>query len=235
MGLMLDYVQATLPPWIAKGPLVRIGGRLYQRTMAAFGQVGDGLRDDAGFAVKEAMLEECTPDAYPAHLRNSNLQVVTGETSAQQLAVLRRRWLTSREIGGYEGMLGALARIGYPDAEIWPTLELKISGVINPFNNLRNFFYVRANQPNIWEPGELYDGGALYETAKLWALGGGTKEDLGLLIFTIQKFKPYTHTCRFVEIERTDGKVVRIPMHEKWERQANGAWRQYYNHSATTP
>ena len=232
---MLDYFQSILPPWLAKGPLVRIGAKLYQRTVAGFGQIGDEVRDDMAFASREGMLEECTADALPHHLRNSNLQVVAGETAAEQLAVLRRRWLTWRESGGYEGMLNALTRIGYPDAVIKSTLDLKIDGEMNPFANLRNFFYVRVSQPNIWTVGKLYDGGAEYDDGSLWGLGGGGPADIALLIFTIQKFKPFTHSCRFVQIERTDGKVIAIPMHEPWERQANGAYRQYYNHSSTVP
>lgn len=232
---MLDYMQSILPPWIAKGPLVRIGTKLYQRTMAAFGQVGDAVRDDAAFAVREAMIEECTADAYPAHLRNSNLQVVTGESAAAQLAELRRRWLTWRESGGYEGMLRALARIGYANAVIKSTLDLEIDGFAGAFGNYRNFFFVRVNQPNIWAPGDLWDGGELYDGGALWALSGGTIEDLELLIYTIQKFKPFTHSCRYVEIQTNDGSVRTIPMHEPWEREPNGAFQLFYNYNYTAP
>ena len=234
-SVMLNYIQSLLPPWLSKGPLVRIGNKLYQRTMAGFGQVGDEVRDNAGFGVAEAMINECTADALPFHLRNSNLQVIAGETSATQRAVLDRRWLTWREGGGYTGMLNALTRIGYPDAIIWSTLDLKIAAVMNPFNNYSNFFYVRVNQPNIWNPGNLYNGGALYDGGGLWGLSGGTPEDLELLIYTIQKWKPFTHTCRFVEIEISDGSIITIPMHEPWEKQPNGAYQNYYNHSATVP
>lgn len=228
MGVMLDYLWSLLPPWLSKPR-----GRRFTK---AFGQRADALRDDATFGVKEAMIEECTVDAYPAHLRNSNLQVIAGEAAVTQLAQLRRRWLTWRESGGYEGMIHAINRLGYANVVVTATLDLKISGHPGAFGNLRNFFYVEIDQPNFWTPGEHWHGGKKWRDDRaLWGLGGGTREQLEELFYTIRKFKPFTHSCRFVAIEVTAGVYRILPMNEPWELQPNGAYNEFYNLSFSVP
>lgn len=206
----------------------------HPRFVRAFGDVGDALRDDAAFGVRETMIEECTTDAYPAHLRNSSLPVIEGESPAAQLQALRDRWLRHRGGGGYETMIWALNRLGYSSVQVWSTLDLKIAGAMNPFANLNNFFFVLIGQPNMWTGGEEWAGGPEYNDGTLWGLGGGTREDLEGIFSTIRKFKPATHSCRFVIID-VGPQSRTISMHERWELQPNGAYLDYYNRSYLVP
>ena len=227
MGRMLDYLWSLLPPVLAKPR--------GKRVTKAFGDLGDQFRDECAFGVREAMAEEATADALPAHLRNRNLQVIDGEIPATSLFALRTRWDQWRESGGYDGIPRALARLGYP-AQCISTLDLQLLGAVDPFANRTNFFFVLISQPHRIGSGNKWNGGKKWKAdGALWGISGITRSQIEDIFLAIRRFKPATHTCRFVLIEIATGVSRVIPMWEPWEQLGDGSYPEYYNLSALVP
>lgn len=250
MATLTSYLPQVLPEWLAK-PATSL--------ITTFTQVADTVRDDAGFAVKEAMIEEATTDAYPFHLRNSNIPVIAGEASTQQLSVLRDRWNIWRRCGTVRGVTDGLARIGLPGCTVTTELDLRLAGVPNAFGGYQGFFFVTVPYPNPFSSAAIWDGGlflgARWDTGAFWGLKG----DLALLadaIAQIRKWKHVCSSCRFIVIALDAnfaaiarwgqvnwgqfawgafaGSYIVIPMWEQWEIGIDGAQeREFYNYSYT--
>ena len=246
MATLTSYLPQILPPWLAK-PATSL--------ITTFTQVADTVRDDAGFAVKEAMIEEATTDAYPFHLRNSNIPVVPGESAAGQLYTLRDRWNIWRRSGTVLGITDGLERLGLSGCTVTTELDLRLAGAANAFGGYQGFFFVTIPYPNAFSGGLLWDGGAFLGTR--WNNGGfwglrGDAELLGAAIAQIQKWKHVCSSCRFIVIALDanftqarwgqvnwgnffwgdfGGKYIVIPVHERWEIGTDGSARDFYNYS----
>jgi len=246
MGALTSYLPQVLPEWLSK-PSISL--------LTTFTQVADSLRDDAAFAVKESMIEEATTDAYPFHLRNSNIPVVGGESSTSQLSTLRDRWNIWRRSGTVGGVTNGLERIGLPGCSVVTELDLRLAGVPNAFGGYRGFFYVSVPYPNPfaeavnWADGQLWDG----SIDDLWGLNGGFAL-LENAKAQIRKWKHACSSCRFIVIGLDAnfarlalwggfnwgqalwgafvGKFVIVPMWEQWEIGPDGSQqREFYNYS----
>jgi len=243
MGVLGDYLQALLPPWLAKPRGLR-----FQR---AFADVADELREDAAFGVREAMIEEATADAYPAHLRNSSLSVVPGEAAEATLAQLRRRWLTAREGGGNDAIVEALARLGSPGAQVVSELDLELAGtIVPPFGGYQHFFFVIASVPGL-QPGPNWETGNAWRSGLPWAGNSAeVAERARAMIAAIQKYKHSCSSCRFlvapldntfafdpVGLPPFTGAYRLIPTYEWWERRVSGndIPNAFYNLSYLVP
>ena len=223
MGVVGSYLEALLPPWLA-----RPRGK---RFWLAFGAVADQLRDDAAFAVAEGMLEECTDDALPAHGRNSNLPRARSETWAHFRAYLRTRWTVWRASGSLDGMEAAIARLGFRGTAI-STLDLTLAGEVNPFGNYTGFFYVRIDYPSGFST-FIWDGSTNWADGHLWGVIEPYVGAIDDLRAVIRKFKPAHTSCRYIEIRLGGGMsppAITIPMWEDWERDpVTGGYPDFYN------
>ena len=203
----------------------------------------------------EAMIEEATTDVYQFHLRNSNLPVVSGESPAAQLAVLRDRWNIWRRSGTVKGITDGLARIGLPGCTVTTELDLRLAGAPNAFGGYQGFFFVTVPYPNPFLDAAIWNGGIFL--GNRWNNGGvwGLRGSLDLLhaaIGEIQKWKHVCSSCRFIVIAldasfsqsrwgqvnwgdffwgEFGGKYSIIPVHEPWEIGVDGSAREFYNYS----
>lgn len=241
MSAMLDYLQSLLPPWIAKGPLVEIAGKRYQRTVAAFGQVADVFRAEVAQGVRYAMLEECADDALPNHASNSSLWLVRNETLAQLRTYLRGRWEIWRASGTTGQLLAELARLGYPNCKVVSYIDLLVFavGIAGPFvlnagifGANYGFFYVEIDLPNGFGPPVRWDGGEAWDGGALWDLSEPYPGAIADIMATIRKWKPIGRSCRFLRIRIADSGApdewVTVPMGELWEYDGDGFAPDYY-------
>ena len=253
MGVIGEYLDKLLPPWLA-GPQ----GQAFQ---TAFGDVGDSLRDDAAFGVKEAMLEESTSDALDYHARNTGIRRVNLETTPSLLSVLRNRWNFWRFSGATTAIEYHLGRLGFNQVSVVSQLDLLLQGVVNPFGNVQGFFYVQIVLPSLplahW--GDVGVNWEKPEGPNLWDWGGsaGLIAQINEAKYLIQKFKPAPTSCRFIVVG--DGTLRRetlwgeknwnafnwaapgffgnfliFPMWERWEfNPVTQAYPPFYNYSFT--
>lgn len=254
MPIIRDYLYKLLPPWLA-GPR----GKAFQQ---AFGDVGDGFRDDTAFGVKESMLEECTTDALDFHAKNTGIRRVLNESTPQLLSVLRNRWNFWHESGSTTSIEYHLGRLGFDDVTVTSQLDLLLGSVRNPFGNIQGFFYVMIRVPDLlyarWASGVLWEppeGPNLIN----WGIGNDLAKKIEEAKYLIQKFKPAATSCRFIVIGDTTlrretlwgekdwgdffwglpgflGNYTIFPMWEAWEfNVATQTYPPFYNYSFLTP
>lgn len=227
MAAMLDYLKRLLLPWLAKPRGLRF--------VQAFGQAGDGFRDDCAFGVREAMVEESTTDTYPLHLRNSGLPVVANEAARIQLAQVRRRWLTWREAGGVESIINNLARLGFSGCTVVSQLDLFLSGITEAFGGNFHYFYVTVpysagfRPAGDWDDGKLWDGADAGEDS-YWDIIEPYAGALDDIRYMIRKFKHGCSSCRFLLIYYGTGPTdyITTPVAELHEIQTYGGYPSYY-------
>ena len=174
-----DYVSSITMDWLSELP--GIGGFL-----ATFGQLADELSALTSFGVREAMVSEAQPDAYPHHLANSGMQAILGEPPAATLAAVvggpglvplgsaspmqyPGRWLQWRESGAPQAIVDACKRYGCPGAQVWGSYDLVTAGWNAPLpfrdasgDPIEGFFFVVLPYPSSLASttaGEVWAGG----------------------------------------------------------------------------
>jgi len=209
--------------------------------LTGWGDMLDTLAQRARDSARAALLDLCEDDALGAHAVASNLEPAKGET----LAALRRylqsrvaRWLQS---GTAPEMLIQLERLGYPRCEVVTWLDLALAGQPLAFGGISSFWYLIIRKPNPFgPPGKWGDGAKWGQAPYLWGLSGATVADLDEIRRIVRKWGPAGGCCRFIELVLAQDifgaplRTVRIPVYEDWQRQANGAYYDFYNHSFTT-
>lgn len=166
----------------------------------------DRVLSDASDAVREGMLLECSDAALDYHARNSNDRRVTAETNATLRSYLSQRWLRKKEAGTEDGLRKQLARLGYPNCELWSYQRLKLAGV--PANVAfggpaqLGFGFAIIRQPHPFTSGIVWDGGAAWDDGSRWDIslssGADPTSRLAELEFTLRAWKPSGRSFRFV-------------------------------------
>lgn len=155
------------------------------------------------------------------------------------------RWY---RFGTRAGLLGELAHLGYPNAEIVDWRDLVDAGAGLPgvvFGGHVNFFFVAIYQPNRFSSAARarwkISGDRWKTTSARW--GGGTllaQSPFNELRRVIQMVKPAHTSCRFIVIfldsvsglnaqKLPTGRYFTIPMNEPWERiRPTYAFNNYY-------
>ena len=97
-------------------------------------------------------------------------------------------------------------------------------------------------KPNPWDIAGKWGlppmgDGALWGSAPFRWGTTAKPEEIDELRRVIAKWKPAATSCRFIELVlRTNifgipTHTIRLPVHEPWEQQSNGAYREFYNYS----
>lgn len=178
----------------------------------SLGAEADGVLDEAGAGAQAGMLAEAPAvvGAVPYHGRNSGgLAQAAGETAAAYWAYLRDRWRTWQRCGTVEGLQQQLARIGYPAAEIWTELDLKLAQGGTPFGGHQGFFFIILRKPHaIVSQAVNWGGGALWNGGALWGGTNLTSAQVEAVKSAIRRWKPASTTCRFVVFELDPAKPL---------------------------
>lgn len=167
----------------------------------------DRVLSDASDAVREGMLLECSDAALDYHARNSNDRRVTAETNATLRSYLSQRWLRKKEAGTEDGLRKQLARLGYPNCELWSYQRLKLAGV--PANVAfggpaqLGFWFVIIRPPHPFNDGPVWDGGADWDDGSYWggSAAGGLGQRLSELEFTLHAWRASGRSPRFAVID----------------------------------
>lgn len=219
-----DYILG-----IAAGFLGVPGQTLLQGLVGAM----DAEAERTRLSVRSTLLELAEDDALGAHGRQSRLERVRGESARSYRDWLRTRFLRYRGGGTAPELVAQLEHLGYPNASVVTWLDLALAGNPGAFGGKSSYFFVRIDPPHPfrraarWDDGTLWDGGALWDIQ-------GSEADIEDLRRTIQRWRPASMSCRFIDIIFTNVfglpiDTVRIPLWEEWEIGKNGGANDDYN------
>lgn len=197
----------------------------------------DELADRMAGAIDARLVERAPDDALDDIGGNSYLERALVDTAATFRAYLRRpfeRWWRSSTPAG---LVAELAHLGYPSANVITWRDLVDNGADGnvAFGGFSTFGFVLIRPPHPFLPPGLWDDGALWDAAPYqWDITAppGSIEELRR---TVAKFKPGYLSIRYIEIWLRVGlfglplEIVRIPVRESWEKQANGGFLDFYN------
>lgn len=215
------------PRWAQRPRWASFLGTLHQQM--------DDVVSRMKWSIGARLVEKAPDDALASIGGNCNLPQPRAMAAAAYRAHLRRpfeRWYDSSTPAG---LAREIAALGYPRVEIFSWRDLADLGNPGAFGGNASCFFVRIRQPHPWSLPGTWDGGAAWDAAPFTWDSTATLPEIEEIRETIRRHKPAHMTCRFIEVflqEDVMGNPIeytRWPMHETWERAANGGFLDFYN------
>lgn len=187
------------------------------------------------WSIGARLVEKAPDDALASVGGNCNLPKPRTLTAAAYRSYLRRpfeRWYDS---GTPAGLAREIAALGYPRVEVHDWRTLADAGNPGAFGGNWSCFFVRIRHPHSWKWPGAWDGPAKWDQETWTWDSSATLPEIDEIRETIRRFKPAHMTCRFIEVYLQEDlfgnplQFVRWPMHEDWERAANGGFPDFYN------
>jgi len=197
------------------------------------------VADATSLRLREALrtrLPSLAPsDALGDIAYNANLDPPTRLTVAQQRAYLADPWSLWRKAGTRERIEAECANLGLL-VRVVSWRDLADGGEPQAFGGDTSCWYLLVEGTHPWKPPIRWDGGPNWDQASVyWDVSNHDPALLAALRRVIAKWKPAASSCRYIEVWLkldlfgNPLEIVRFPVWEDWELDANGNARDYYN------
>ncbi len=216
-----------------------LGDLLWQGLGSAY----DSLVSAGKFAVRQRFPFFSLPDALPCIAQNQGLDYPARfvGTGKDQLYLLDP-WDKYANDATVNRMIVELQFLGYENVGVVTYRDLVDGMGQNPtttFGGIASFWYLHIDVPSWFQDANLWDDGHTWDDGSFWDL-----ENPQLAMYlseiwkVIDKWKPATTSCRYIEIVLPSGRVVTIPKWEWWEINYSvspPSAPEFYNETYTTP
>jgi len=233
----------------------RIATRWMRRpkVKALIGQVyaqADAVVDRLAGGIAARCVELAPDDALDAIGATCGLPRAPGESDADYRAYLRDpmgRWYKA---GTDAGLIAELTHVGLQDVQIWDWTRIVVDlGVPEgtAFGGITSYFFAFAKAPAAASAAAKYNDGSTYKGGALWGMRA-SRAYVEAWRRVVRDWKAGGTSCRFLclDLDGTttidpgagngwgagfSGNFVILPMHEKWEEDATGAYTESFNYS----
>lgn len=234
--------QRVTPRWMKRPKVKALVSQLYLQA--------DAVVDRMAGAITARCVALCPDDALDAIGATCALPRAVGESDADYRAYLRDPFARWAKAGTDAGLIAELTHAGLRDVQIWDhTRIITELGVPDDlaFNGITSYFFILAKAPAL-AAAAVYNDGSKYRGGALWGLGGASRALIESWRRVVREWKAGGTSCRFLilDLDGTtvidpglgsgwgagfSGNFVILPMHEKWEEDATGAYTESFNYS----
>jgi len=224
---------ANVTTWLSDHYWERGAGRPYWETVCELvDEAGERLRG----AWRSSLPRQAPADALGEIAYSYNLDPMSRALPEAALReYLSDPWSLWRKAGTRERIVAECSNLGLlVDVVSWR--DLADAGEPQAFGGDTSCWYLRVLGAHPWKPPVRWDGGATWDQQGVyWDVSNHDPALLAALRRVIAKWKPAASSCRYIEVWLkldlfgNPLEIVRFPVWEDWELDANGNARDYYN------